>query len=1109
MIRNTRNSISLKRSLELSSALFLSIGLSMPVFAQSTEFRQSYDGYAMVYSGSDLEGVESLLDNTGKSPDRVHRYFWNADKFLTALDGPHEGDADTTTIDWQNGYKLKIVTNALGHQARFEFNELNEPVRFTSINGLITVFNYDSVSGLMTSYTTLAETNRSATTRFLYDVDGKMDQISLPNGSTITELHGSNAKPTLDFLAVLQNLQYLRQLPEVKLPSQSIRSKSSKNFPHYLSPRQTTEQSKDENGLIISGVDANGGIITYKYDEYGNVSEVRDARGVSTKFVYNGFGDVVEEDSAERGITRYKYDGAGNVVKMVRADGLVLKRKFDILNRLVKEVAKQNGAEKKVVLNNYDDCENGIGRLCNIISDGIVTKYAYNIFGDVTKVSVKHPGQDNFEVTRYSYNDQGQMTRLHYPTGLVVRYHHDDEGYVRKVTGKYDAGEDTESFLIARNIKLDPNTKRLSNLTYGNGLKTAFSYEDDNRLHTIETRQNGRAVESANYSYDTQGNVTAIARLDPARSQGFSYDSLDRLTSEVRGGISASATSTGYAYDAVGNRKRRDRGAQSRNYQYAPNANRLDAIGNKPISYDALGNMVEDKSGKRVFGYDVTNRLTSYTQNGELKTSYRYNAQGQRVSKTLYGGGEGYRSLHFAYTPDGWLLSELGRSEGKAKVFARDYVWLGSRPLAQIERKVRTDGTTAKAKVTYLHTDHLNTPRSASNEVGETVWNWNSDAFGVGKPNRDVDGDGKKTVIRLRFPGQYHDRDSGLFYNHNRDYDPKLGRYIQSDPIGLGGGINRYAYANSNPLNYTDPTGLRYGSYGHPADNDLDCYTDGWVEYNGRCVHPSQVPFGYDTYLANGSLGGARTTGSYWTGNTLVVTGTRTSPFYLLDLPSPFGTFERYVPSYDRGYGATQCASADGVCVPPATTPSLPPNTLPCSSDFLDAYNEVNYDRYRPDESSFFDGDDRLGLLLGGNVNTDIRNGSNTCSIRASCALNRAGLNIPSISGDPNDIPGSTIFGSGPNQGTRVLYDTRAFHAFLTSVTAHTASNLSASQIRSRLSAGQVAIAVRQSIWTTNADGSRSLQSFGHVGVVTTGGYEDPFIPRTGNDVWFLPVCPA
>ncbi|WP_422491555.1 RHS repeat domain-containing protein [Endozoicomonas sp. ALE010] len=116
--------------------------------------------------------------------------------------------------------------------------------------------------------------------------------------------------------------------------------------------------------------------------------------------------------------------------------------------------------------------------------------------------------------------------------------------------------------------------------------------------------------------------------------------------------------------------------------------------------------------------------------------------------------------------------------------------------------------TDDRVRVTYLHPDHLNTPRLATDENQTIVWRWQSDAFGLGQAEEDPDEDGKPTVVNLRFPGQYFDQENGLHYNFHRYYDPETGRYTQSDPIGLMGGMNTYSYAYENPVKFTDPLGL-------------------------------------------------------------------------------------------------------------------------------------------------------------------------------------------------------------------------------------------------------------------------------------------------------------
>lgn len=106
---------------------------------------------------------------------------------------------------------------------------------------------------------------------------------------------------------------------------------------------------------------------------------------------------------------------------------------------------------------------------------------------------------------------------------------------------------------------------------------------------------------------------------------------------------------------------------------------------------------------------------------------------------------------------------------------------------------VRFSQVTEITTRTYaIHTDNLGTPVRLSDQSGAVVWSWQRSPFGTLSPDDDVDGDGKGVTFNLRFPGQYYDWETGLHYNYFRTYDPSTGRYLESDPIGLGGGLNTY-----------------------------------------------------------------------------------------------------------------------------------------------------------------------------------------------------------------------------------------------------------------------------------------------------------------------------
>jgi RHS repeat-associated protein len=242
--------------------------------------------------------------------------------------------------------------------------------------------------------------------------------------------------------------------------------------------------------------------------------------------------------------------------------------------------------------------------------------------------------------------------------------------------------------------------------------------------------------------------------------------------------------------------------------------------------------------GHRLSSVTVGNAPTSPT------TRYAHNALGQRVFKTepLYEdiaeepGDAGFwaslasffnrlwnpqvkaaEQLGFAYSydEDGTLIGEYG-SGGAQSTGTSQYIWLptpnGPMPIVAIVNGAEF----------AVHSDHLNTPRKLTNDQGQPAWQWKYSAFGEELPtraaNRFVDPD--KTpgagvtstpdvVYNHRYPGQYADKESGLSYNYFRTYDAEDGRYTQSDPIGLDGGWNRFAYVASNPLSFIDPEGLQ------------------------------------------------------------------------------------------------------------------------------------------------------------------------------------------------------------------------------------------------------------------------------------------------------------
>ncbi|MDY1549937.1 RHS repeat domain-containing protein [Luteibacter sahnii] len=176
--------------------------------------------------------------------------------------------------------------------------------------------------------------------------------------------------------------------------------------------------------------------------------------------------------------------------------------------------------------------------------------------------------------------------------------------------------------------------------------------------------------------------------------------------------------------------------------------------------------------------------MTVVQQNGATAGSYLYNASGERVQKTV-----GSASTRFVYDEGSQMLSELGGTN------ARDYVAVGGVPMAV------ADG----ASLGFITADGLGSPRVVTSAAGAVLWAWPyaANPFGEAEP---VSATGY--VLNPRFPGQYQDNEAGLKYNVHRSFDAAAGRYLQSDPIGLEGGMSTYAYALGDPLAHSGTLGL-------------------------------------------------------------------------------------------------------------------------------------------------------------------------------------------------------------------------------------------------------------------------------------------------------------
>jgi RHS repeat-associated protein len=539
-------------------------------------------------------------------------------------------------------------------------------------------------------------------------------------------------------------------------------------------------------------------VIGYGYSHHALLS-VTDPRKLTTRYSVDGLGQETSIVSPDTGTTSTSYDGAGNPSVSADAAGRKTTYRFDAASRLT-----QLGNS---FFEYGKDGSGATGRLTKMSDASGETSYVYDGFGRLLK-KVQLVGSGSSAkafTTAYTYGSSGSsvghVTSLTYPSGNRIEYAYGTDGRVKSLVLH---GPGAGPVTILRDIRYVP-FGMVRGWTWGNS-STASPNIYERKLdlegrivsYPLGHPTNNGTVRTL--SYDAAGRITATkhsggtgaALLD----QRYGYDGLDRLTA-----FDSASTSQRFQYDANGNRTRATFGANSYINAISAASNRLSSTSGpapaKQNSFDATGNVTSDGTVQYKYGSD--GRLDAAVR-GAVTTNYLYNGVGQRVAKINTAGV----TVHYVYDESGRLLGEYDGA-GKA---VQETVYLGDNPIAVLKPPV-AGSKALSTSVYYAYTDHVQTPRVLTGAIdNKVVWRWdNADPFGLDQPVEYPTSLGTFTY-NPRFPGQLFDRETSNHYNYFRDYDPQTGRYLQSDPIGLTGGINTYGYVNGNPITFVDPKGL-------------------------------------------------------------------------------------------------------------------------------------------------------------------------------------------------------------------------------------------------------------------------------------------------------------
>jgi RHS repeat-associated protein len=770
-------------------------------------------------------GYRPEADGSYSPIQRTTQLEYNETGQLSQIDGPREEEADQISLSYDDQQRLSQLKTPDGRTLQVtQYDPYGRPQQIHSSGQAQLSLTYNSrgkvtqvsQGGQRVNYEYDAAGNLSVITdpdgkqvSLDYDPAGRATGIEDSNGNRIEQTLDTEGRLTQRSLSdargqLLATVSYLYDAQGRLAASETPRGQTHYRYDEtgQLSEVEdpqghTTEMDYNGLGQLLALTEPGNRVTRLHYDEQGQPIGLTDPRENTTQITKDDFGNLISQHHPDTGEVRYAYDRAGNRTQKTDAQGTTTHYRYDAANRLIEETHQDNTTTL-----DYDPHS---GHLAQLTDDHSHQGFDYDDQGRLIQHS-RHIDGHRF-ITTYAYNTQGKLSQKTLPDGQTLTYHYyregNQKGQLRAITRQTLLGL-RETPLVGE-IDQDPSDGE-TGLTFGNGLRETRDHDKLGRTSAIDHSKQLKLQ----YQYDEQGRITGIDYNGIL--QNYDYDPLGRLTqAETKLG------SYRYDYDSLGNRTHKEHTAQagttttqSNQYPDPGEGNRLLSQGagdSQSYRYNPSGS--PEQIGERVYEYDTHQRPVRLYQidENEQKTliaEYAYNRFGERIKKVTYGvqgctnatgagcPGAAHQSKRpkvTYYLYDGHQLTAEADEDGE---ITAQYLYQHHRPILKLE------GKTAYA----IHTDHLGAPRAVTDEDQETVWQADYSPFGL------IDIQTQTIALNLRLPGQYEDQETGTYYNYQRDYDPSTGRYLTSDPIGLKGGLNTYAYVGGNPINAIDPLGL-------------------------------------------------------------------------------------------------------------------------------------------------------------------------------------------------------------------------------------------------------------------------------------------------------------